>query len=110
MSSTSSIVGPEVDGRDLRVSADLVLASRRQDAPLVEDGDAVDQVERDVHVVLDQENGRVAGESADHLRDRRRLRGREARGWLVEQQHFRRSGEGQDQLDLTLLAVRELPG
>src|SRR5438309_10173270 len=105
MSSTSSIVGPEVDGRDLWVAADLVLAALGEDAPLDENGHAVDQVEGYVHVVLDQQDRRVAGEPADHGRDRRRLRGRESRGRLVKQQHFGRSGESQDELDVTLLAA-----
>src|SRR5438105_8086688 len=110
MSWTSSIVGPEVDGRDFWVAADLVLAALGEDAPLDEHGHAVDQVEGHVHVVLDQQDRRIAGEAADHCRDRRRLRGREPRGRLVEQQHLRRAGEGPDELDLTLLAVREPPG
>src|SRR5437870_678823 len=45
MSWTSSIVGPEVDGRDFWVAADLVLAALGEDAPLDEHGHAVDQVE-----------------------------------------------------------------
>src|SRR5215470_12512206 len=108
MSSTSSIVGSEVDGRDLAIALDLVLAALGQHAALEEDRDPVDEVERHVHVVLDQEDRRVAGEPPDHLGDRRRLGGREARRRLVEQQHLRRARERQDQLDLTLLAVGEL--
>src|SRR5437867_13050863 len=109
MSSTSSIVGPEVDGRDLRIAPDLVLAPLGEDSPLEEHRHAVDQVEGYVHIVLDQQDRRVAGKSTNHFRDRGRLGGREPRGGLVEQQHLRRAGEGQDELDLALLAVRELP-
>src|SRR5437868_543626 len=108
LSRTSSIVGPEVDGRDFWVAADLVLAALGEDAPLDEHGHAVDQVEGHVHVVLDQQDRRIAGEAADHCRDRRRLRGREPRGRLVEQQHLRRAGEGR-KIPVTMLKSVVLP-
>src|SRR3989475_8675087 len=71
MSRTSSIVGPQVDLGDAGVLTDLRLRALGQHTTLVKDDHALGQGERDVHVVLDEQQCHVAREALDHAGHRR---------------------------------------
>src|SRR5262249_20736200 len=63
--------GPEIDLLHLLTAADLFPRSRLQHLAEMEDGNMLGDVEYDVHIVLDEEDGEVAielGEKAYHLR------------------------------------------
>src|SRR6266446_6047849 len=107
-SRTSSIVGPQVDLGHAGVLADLRLCALSEHTALVEDDDALGQRQRDVHVVLDEQERHVAREAVDHGGHRGGLGRRQAGRRLVEQQDARPRGERQDQLELPLLAVGEV--
>src|SRR5690349_25071218 len=90
----------------------LVLADGRgrafgEDLAVVEAGDVIDEPERELHVVLDQDERQLARQRADQLGHGRALGGREAGGGLVEEQQARAPGERERELELALLAVGE---
>ena len=65
-------------------------------------------VEYDVHIVLDEEDGEVAievGEKSYHLRG---LARREAGGRFIQEQDLWVAGEAEDDFELSLLAMRQV--
>src|SRR5207237_4238152 len=71
-------------------------------------GDAIRKAEHDVHVVLDDEDGDVAGQRAEHFEDAARVLRGHARGGLVEQQHLGFEAERDGDLDQALPAVGQV--
>src|SRR5216684_4427219 len=74
----------------------------------MEDGNMLGDVEYDVHIVLDEEDGEVAievGEKPYHLRG---LARGEAGGRFIQEQDLRVAGEAEDDFELSLLAVRQV--
>ena len=69
---------------------------------------ALDDAQRDVHVVLDDDEADVAGQGRQDLDQFAPLGRREAGRRLVEQDEARRAGERERDLELALLAVGEL--
>ena len=55
----------------------------------MQDGDAVGEAERHVHVVLDHDQRDLAGQAGDHPREALPFARREAGARLVEEQHLR---------------------
>jgi hypothetical protein len=74
----------------------------------VEHGDAIGDVEDDVHVVLDEENGQAGVETAKKPAHLGRLARRQAGHGLVEQEDPGIAGQAEHDLELALLAVREV--
>ena len=64
--------------------------------------------EREVHIVFDQQNGERARQGANDVADHRALGRRQAGRRLVEKEHPRRGDERQRDLELALLAIRQL--
>jgi hypothetical protein len=79
------------------------------DAALVEHGDALGNGEDHLHVVLREEKGEaaLARDALDELDRLPRLLGRHAGRGLVEEEDLRLEGEGDAELELLLVAVRE---
>src|SRR6185437_3413077 len=98
----------EVDLLHLGVRADRGGIALGEDAAVVEAGHAIDQAEREVHVVLDEDQRQRARQLADDARHADALGGREPRGGLVEEKKLGPRGERELQLELALLAVGEL--
>src|SRR6185503_279596 len=92
----------------LRVGHHLRARALDDHAAVVQHGDAVGEVERGVHVVLDHHHRGVARNRGDQLLDRGALFAREAGERLVEQQHARLLRERHGDLDPALLAVGQL--
>ena len=63
-----------------------------------------------LHVVLDDQDGEVLGDAADQLHGVVGLRRAHARGRLVEAEELRLGGERDADLEVALLAVREVGG
>ena len=78
------------------------------DLAVVQDRDALREREGNVHVVLDHQQGDGRIELLQERRHRVRLGGREPGGRLVEQEELRLAGQRQGDLELALLAVREI--
>ena len=66
------------------------------------------KVEHHVHVVLDQQDGELSVQLRQELRHLQRLAGRQARRRLVEKKNARVAREPEHDLELALLAVREI--
>ena len=73
-------------------------------------GDAVRQFHHHLHVVLDDQDGEILGDAPHQLHRVVRLRGAHAGGRLVEAQQLRLGGERDADLQVALLAVREIGG
>ena len=69
---------------------------------------ALDDAQRNVHVVLDDDEADVLRHRREDLDQLGPLRGRQAGGRLVEQDEARRAGQRQRDLELALLAVAQL--
>ena len=72
------------------------------------DGDALDHAQRDVEVVLDQHEAHVRRQRGQQRHQLAAFGGREAGCRLVEQDQPRRAGQRHADLELALLAVREI--
>ena len=80
-----------------------------QHAAVVHHGHALDHAQRDVEVVLDQHEAHVrAAATSSSATSSRALGRRQARGRLVEQDQARRAGQRHADLELALLAVRQV--
>src|SRR5581483_5598307 len=99
--------GPEIDLLHPCVGADLVRRALNEDASLVHAGHVIDQSQREVDVVLDQDQRELARQPADGRRNVDALGGREARRGLVEQEQRGPARERQREFELPLLAVRQ---
>src|SRR5262245_24057098 len=109
MSRTSSISGrSQIDLLHECVGLDLVGQAVGDDLAVVQDRDALREREGHVHVVLDHQEGDGRIELLQERRHRVRLGGREPGGRLVEQEELRLAGQRQGDLELALLAVREI--
>src|SRR5215470_12879999 len=100
--------GPEIDLLHFLAAADLLRRSRLQYLAEMEDGNMLGDVEYDVHIVLDEEDGEVAievGEKSYHFRG---LARGEAGGRFIQEQDLRVAGEAEDDFELSLLAVRQV--
>ena len=84
--------------------------SFRQHAAVVKDGDAVRQLHDHLHVVLDNEDGEIAGDAAHQGHGLVGLRRAHPGGWLVQAQELRLGCERNADLEVALLAVREIAG
>ena len=69
---------------------------------------SIGDVEHDVHVVFDQQDRELWIELHQELGHLRGFARRKAGGRLVEQQDFRIAGEAEHDLELALLAVRQI--
>ena len=89
------------------VGADLVGRAFDDHAAVVHHRHALGDAQRDVHVVLDQDQRDRRVELQEQLRERDALAAREPRGGLVEHHQRRVDGARHADLELALLAVRE---
>src|SRR5690348_15911381 len=99
---------PQVDFLHPAAVADVLRPSGLEDLAEVQHRDLVGDAEDHVHVVLDQQDREGAVEPHEEFCHLLRLAGRESGGRLVEQQDFWVAGEAEDDLELTLLAMREM--
>ena len=76
----------------------------------MQNGDAVRQLHDHLHVVLDDQDGEILGDAAHQLHGVVRFRGAHAGGRLIEAQQLRLGGERDADLEVALLAVREIGG
>ena len=68
------------------------------------------QLHHHLHVVLDDQDGQILGDAAHQLHGVVGLGGAHAGGRLVEAQQLRLGGERDADLEIALLAVREIGG
>src|SRR5437764_11394227 len=104
---TASRLAAHIDRLHLRIALDLGGRPVLENAAVMHDGDALDDAQRHVQIVLDQHEAhmrRKGGEQRDQLAP---LARRETRRRLVEENKARRSGERHADLELPLLAVRK---
>ena len=90
------------------IGLDLLRRAFLEDAAIVHHRHALDDAQRDVHVVLDDDVADMRGQRGQDLDQLAALGRRQARGRLVEQDEARRAGERERDFELPLLAVREL--
>ena len=76
----------------------------------MEHGDRVGEPHHDLHVVLDDQDGQVRRQPADQIDRAPGLRGAHPRRRLVQAEEHRLRGEGDADLEVPLLAVREVRG
>src|SRR5499426_323630 len=100
--------GPEIDFLHLLAGADLLRRAGLQNLAEMQDRDVIGDVEHDVHVMLDQQDRQVGIEPHEEFCHLLRLARRQAGGRLVQQQDFWITGETENDLELALLAVREI--
>src|SRR5882757_9081665 len=103
----ASRLAAHIDRLHLGIAFDLAGGPVLEDAAVMHDGDALDDAQRHVEIVLDQHEThmrRKRGEERDELAP---LAWREASRRLVEENETRRAGERHADLELPLLAVRE---
>ncbi len=91
----------------LGIGLDLVRRAFLEDAAVVHHRHALDDAQRDVHVVLDDDVADMGGKRGQDGDEIAALGRRQARRRLVEQNEARRAGERQRDFELALLAVRE---
>src|SRR5882672_7976368 len=103
----ASVPGAHVDGLDLGIVLDLVGRAVLQQAAVVQDGDALDDAQRDVEIVLDQHIAHMGRERRQQRHQLPTLRRGESGGRLVEQDEPRRAGQRHADLELAELAVRQ---
>src|SRR5207245_2660834 len=103
------VPGPraEVDFLDRRVRADGLFGSLRHQAPEMQHRHGLGHLEGDVHIVLDHEDREPGSQPLDEPGHLPALPRGEAGGGLVEEEHPRGPGEGEQDLQLPLLAVRQ---
>src|SRR3989442_1231652 len=75
----------EIDLLHKRVGLDLVCEAVGDDLPVVQDRDPIGQLEGDVHVVLDDQQGDLRVELLEQRGHQLRLGGREPGRWVVQQ-------------------------
>src|SRR5438105_9580909 len=111
-SRTSSIgeFRPQVCLAHGRVLADLRRRAGGDDLPVDQHGDAVGEPENHAHVVLHHHQRLALGDPADERHCLRGLGVAHAGGRLVEQDHLRSTGDGDPDLQGTLLGIREHGG
>ncbi len=90
------------------IRADLVRSAFDDHAAVVHHRHALRDAERDVHVVLDEDQRDRGVEPQQELGEKDALAAREARRGLVEHQHAGLGGERHRDRDLPVLAVREV--
>ncbi len=96
---------PEIDRPHLRVGADLLRRSLREDRAPHQHGDALREAKHQVHVVVDDQHADVLGQRRHGVEDDVAFGRGYAGGGLVEQQHFRLEPERDRQLDQALTAI-----
>src|SRR5262245_39612160 len=101
-------VGPQIDFLYAAAFFDALGRSRLKYFAKMQNGNFSSDVEHDVHIVLDQENREFWIELSQKLAHLRRFAGRRAGGWLITQQDFRIAGQPEHNLELALLAVRQI--
>ncbi len=99
---------PQVDRLHLGVVLDLVRRAFLEDAAVVHDGHALDHAQRDVEIVLDEDVADVGGQRPQERDQLAALGRREPGRRLVEEDEARRARERHADLELALLAVRQL--
>src|ERR1700736_3081296 len=92
----------------LGIRLDLVRRAFLEDAAVVHHRDALDHPQRDIHVVLDDDVSDMAGKRGEYRDEIRPFARRQTGGGLVEENESRRAGERERDLELTLLAVRQV--
>ena len=92
---------------DELVGADLVGRPFDDHAAVVHHRHLFGHAQRDVHVVLDHDQGQLVAEGQQEVGDELPLATREPRARLVEHHQLRLGGERDPECDLALLAVRE---
>src|SRR5215468_5121869 len=108
-SSASAMACPtQIDVPHARVGRDFPRRALYQDAAAHHDDDAMRKTKYDIHVMLDEQHGDVAGEIGDDGEQLGALALRHARRGLIQQQYLRPSGECQRYLQQPLLAIGEL--
>src|SRR6185436_17772387 len=108
MSLSTSASVAKVDLPGARVRDDLGAAALDDHLAEVEHGDALGEVERHVHVVLDHHDGDITRDGADEVEDVATLLDREPGERLVEQQEPGLLSQRHGDLDPAALAVRGL--
>src|SRR5690242_21945967 len=98
---------PQIDFLHPAAAADVLRPSGLEDLAEVQHRDLVGDAEDHVHVVLDQQDREGAVEPHEEFCHLLRLAGRESGGRLVAPQDFWVAGEAEDDVELTLLGMRE---
>src|SRR5690349_16981156 len=98
----------EIDLMNALVRADLVGRALDEHLALYEDGDALREAEHEVHVVLDDENRDLPGQSIQYFEDAVRLERRHPGSRLVEQEHAGLEAQRDRDLDQALLSVGQV--
>src|SRR3972149_547033 len=99
-----ALLHPKVDLLDEPVRLDLVAEAVGDDLPVVQHGDTIGQLERHIHVVLDDEQRDRGIEPFEQRRHPVGLGRREARRGLGEREELWSAGQRQSDLALALLA------
>ena len=99
---------PEIDFLNARIAADCVRISFDQHPAFMQTGDVVGEPERQIHVMLDQDDGERTRECADHVGDDVALCRREAGGRFIEQYLLGLHDDLKRLLELALLSIGEL--
>src|SRR5205807_5015402 len=107
-SASSTPAGPQIDIADGRVVANLVHAALRQDGAPVEHGDGGRELADEVHVVLDDDDGRPPVDLAHEAGRPPRLGAGHPRRRLVQEDELRLRRQHHPDLDPLPVAVREV--
>src|SRR3954454_4423768 len=108
--SAAAMAPPEIELVHELAGTDLAGRALQQQLSLVEHGDALGDGQRDVHVVLDDDQGHLRIELEEHPRQHDPLGPREPGGRLVEHEQPRLGSQREADLELALLAVRQRGG
>jgi hypothetical protein len=97
----------EIKLLDLGIGLDFLRRPFLEDAAIVHHRHALDDAQRHIHVVLDDDVADMAGQRRQDFHQLAALGWRQAGGRFVEQDEARRTGERERDLQLALLAVSE---
>src|SRR5258707_106248 len=110
-SSASAMARPaQIDVAHAHVGGDFPRRALYQDPPAPHQDKAMRKTKSEIHGVLDEQHGDVAGEMGDDRKQLGALAPWHARRGLIQQQHLRLGGECERYLQQPLLAIGELAG
>src|SRR5690242_2336016 len=104
----SAMTPSEVDALHVRIVLDLRRRAMLEVGAVMHDGDLRDDAQRDVEIVLDDDEADMARQRIQDLDQLAPLRRRESRRRLVEQDEAWGARERHADLELALLAMGEL--
>jgi hypothetical protein len=98
---------PEINALNLRIGLDFVRTAFFEDTAIIHDRDALNNAERNIEVVLDDDIADVARERLKDLDQLAALRWRQTGCGFVEQDEARRTCERDANFQLTLLSIAQ---